>query len=504
MKNSLLFLLLLASLTVFSQSKNQAVEQSSIIPIFDSVYHWIRDVDNVDFEYDNREINKVYQDNNLISEVIQVWNGNTWENINLLTIAYDERHNEIYRLIQVWTGSEWINGGEYTCTYNENNQLISRKNMMWYETGWKNGSLVEFEYNDHGDLLSEYRQYGDSDGVNWIPDYLANYTYNENDYLVAGEYYTSWNLTDWGYGYKFTYTYDLNGNSIEYLYMNWNGTDWTNNSKINYSYDNANNMIAELIQTWDNNVWENTVLYNCAYDENNHLIEKITQTPFNNQWANSGKLNFTYDANYNLVQKTGQSWKNGAWKDNYQEISNYDEDDNLTSWLSQNWEDTAWIPNQQYLYTYDANNNQTSKVIQNWDSLQLVTSYVYIHEFDENNFLISMSHKTMENDGIEIRTADSTHYYFKTVLGMEEFPSDLTCMKLFPNPGKDYITIAIPENVQFKYSKLEIFDLKGQNIYIQSITDNLTKVNVGHFAPGLYAVKINCGGKISTMKFLKE
>jgi hypothetical protein len=504
MKKSLLFLLLLASLTVFSQSKNQAVEHTSTIQLFDSIYYWTWDDFSLSFENNFREIDLVYEDNNLVSELKQKWNDNDWENQYLFSLAYDDRHNETYKLQQRWIIDSWVNLYEYTHTYDVNNNLTGRKSLMWYETYWANSWLYNFEYDAHNNLISESQQIGDD--TEWTPHSQVNYTFDENNNLKVTESYNSWNGSYWDDGSKSIFTYDALHHLINNILQDWNGSEWINVAQYTWTYDNENNWTTELLLTWNGSIWEEVFLNTFTYDNNSNLIIKLKQTPDGNSWHNNYLVLYTYDPGANLTNELGKMWKSSLndWSNDYQDVYTYDSENNKTSWLELDWDGSDWIQGWNYVYTYDVNNNQTSLLRQLWNGTEMVHSHLDLKEFDENNFVICESGKSWEEDGISISGADTTHYYFKTVLGMEEFPSDLTCIKLFPNPGKDFITIAIPENVQLKYSKLEIFDLKGQNIYIQSITDNLTKVNVGHFAPGLYAVKINCGGKISTMKFLKE
>lgn len=71
-------------------------------------------------------------------------------------------------------------------------------------------------------------------------------------------------------------------------------------------------------------------------------------------------------------------------------------------------------------------------------------------------------------------------------------------LNVFPNPSKDQLTVSTNKLVK---GTLQIIDLQGQIMYIESINDTKT-IDVSNFASGLYIVRvIHENGTIQTSKF---
>ena len=111
----------------------------------------------------------------------------------------------------------------------------------------------------------------------------------DNGFLLIEEILQLWydpgsNWVDFG---KYTYTYDVNNNLIEWLRQEWNGYNWVNDWKRTYTYDVNNNMIEGLEQKWDGSIWVNEV----------------------NDW----KRTYTYDVNNKMIEQLYQKWDGSIW-----------------------------------------------------------------------------------------------------------------------------------------------------------------------------------------------
>ncbi|MCK9401630.1 MAG: T9SS type A sorting domain-containing protein [Bacteroidales bacterium] len=70
--------------------KHQTITQRSLIQIYDSIYYWDWDMDNVGWKINSKAVDVVYDaNNNLTSEIYQMWNDSIWINWYLLTYTYD-------------------------------------------------------------------------------------------------------------------------------------------------------------------------------------------------------------------------------------------------------------------------------------------------------------------------------------------------------------------------------------------------------------------------------
>ena len=71
----------------------------------------------------------------------------------------------------------------------------------------------------------------------------------------------------------------------------------------------------------------------------------------------------------------------------------------------------------------------------------------------------------------------------------------------FPNPGKDVLII----RTGLKDARLEVYDMNGRLIHRQDITENVTGIDAGGWAEGVYVWKVISNGKeVETGKWIKQ
>lgn len=77
-------------------------------------------------------------------------------------------------------------------------------------------------------------------------------------------------------------------------------------------------------------------------------------------------------------------------------------------------------------------------------------------------------------------------------------------VSLYPNPSKEFFTIAVPEGIS-KTGKFEIYNTIGQQISTKVISSDADlTVNVSNLSNGVYFLNLNLGGATKTLKFIKE
>ncbi|MHC5353920.1 S8 family serine peptidase [Myroides sp. LJL115] len=81
---------------------------------------------------------------------------------------------------------------------------------------------------------------------------------------------------------------------------------------------------------------------------------------------------------------------------------------------------------------------------------------------------------------------------------------DLT-FQVWPNPAPDKLHLLIPEQIVFDKNELEVYNIKGQLVYSKVIfkVDHY-ELNVAHFEPGLYFLKLKGSLKDYQAKFIKK
>ena len=77
-------------------------------------------------------------------------------------------------------------------------------------------------------------------------------------------------------------------------------------------------------------------------------------------------------------------------------------------------------------------------------------------------------------------------------------------ISVFPNPAKDELFISINHFKSKALSYLELYNISGQKVLDQVILQNNSKVDLSALSKGLYLLKTNVDGQVSTVKIIKE
>jgi len=115
--------------------------------------------------------------------------------------------------------------------------------------------------------------------------------------------------------------------------------------------------------------------------------------------------------------------------------------------------------------------------------------------------------KLTVSDGIRTKTIFKQKYIqVGECSGTEEPPSASAFFKVFPNPVNEQVTVEIDRNISGN-CKITLFDLTGCRLMeIQQIipAGNRISLNLREFCKGLYFLKVQAGGWISTVKLIKN
>lgn len=84
-----------------------------------------------------------------------------------------------------------------------------------------------------------------------------------------------------------------------------------------------------------------------------------------------------------------------------------------------------------------------------------------------------------------------------SLLGIDDLNELQKDLKVFPNPGKETVTIA-SNNSSIKMTNVEVYNLMGQKVYSSEIKSEKHKLDVSAFSAGIYNVLINTNkGKVT-------
>lgn len=77
-------------------------------------------------------------------------------------------------------------------------------------------------------------------------------------------------------------------------------------------------------------------------------------------------------------------------------------------------------------------------------------------------------------------------------------------LSVYPNPAKEELVVSVNNFKSNATSYLELYNIAGQKVLDQSILQNNTKVDLSALSKGLYLLKTNVEGTVSTVKIVKE
>lgn len=280
----------------------QSHESRSLVQLFDSIYYWAWDKLVDGWQYDEKYINIVYDaNNNLISEMQQIWEEGVFKNCNQLYYNYDANNRFTGELWQRWSPGGFENYEQTVVSYNDNGLPESELIQFWYENLWGTAFQSLYTYDAKGNLLNELmQQWIGSTCVNY---YQYTYTYDSNNNQTS-ELLQGWEYNAWQNLQRYIRTFDASNNLIIVLDQYWNYSDWADNTKTNYSYAENNNLIEEIMQMPDNDGWENHKKHSYLYDLRNNLINNLEQFWLGQYWVSIGQHNYKYDADNFQISDT--------------------------------------------------------------------------------------------------------------------------------------------------------------------------------------------------------
>jgi hypothetical protein len=181
---------------------------------------------------DSRILSTFNGNNNLTESVLQGWDEGMfmWYNISRETFAYDGHGNRTDSSTFGWVSDQWVEDMKITFSYDNDDNQIEELHQYYEEGQWINSWKFTYDYDANGNQTRFLEQYWD-DGTwenSWeeILAYDANNNVTEN----TGRYW-NWSINVWRTYDRHTYTYDIDGNQIEYLGQLWESSQWISDFK---------------------------------------------------------------------------------------------------------------------------------------------------------------------------------------------------------------------------------------------------------------------------------
>lgn len=280
---------------------------SELIGIYDSIFYWEWDAENLEWYQFSKRIEIQYNENHhQISGLNQKWTNGSWENWYSYTYSYDINDNIVSQLFQSWIENNWENSTLNLFTYDSNQNLVSLLTQNSVNNTWVNYSITISTFDENNNKISTLYQIWQNN--TWKNTSLNTYTYDENNNLISKIRQTWQYDNTWINSTKNIYTYDSYNNIWTILDQEWNDNNWEDYTLMTYNYNSFNNPVSAIEQIWNNNNWEDDLKYTYSYDENNNLIELLILYWYNNNWVNSWQNTSTFSPDNFMLSDVIKVW----------------------------------------------------------------------------------------------------------------------------------------------------------------------------------------------------
>lgn len=270
-------------------------------------------VDGINFQ-DNFRHTKSYNNNNsILLDKKQLWNGSVWLDNTRISKMYDGSDRLLQELKELDNGSGWENKTKYDYIYNDSE---NKSEILYYDKYEANAWVL------YRQTFNSLTATGTEQEV-WIrsiisgvlePDRKSIATITNNLYM--GEIVLTWDETltvpDWVNDEKLEVSYTVNDEWDKFEYFNWdkNTNDWEPEpyQRTSYIRDDATYDLIILVEDNGAGGWINSgrLLYNT--DGNGNLLSTSTES-----WDDSGGIwfrfstaTYEYDVNDNNTKITNQ------------------------------------------------------------------------------------------------------------------------------------------------------------------------------------------------------
>ena len=90
--------------------------------------------------------------------------------------------------------------------------------------------------------------------------------------------------------------------------------------------------------------------------------------------------------------------------------------------------------------------------------------------------------------------SEAKHLFsIKSVTAVESIEEE--SVRVYPNPAKDYLM------VEGEMTSIEVYNAIGQCVLTNTVSGNSTRISLAGFSNGVYFLRVNNNGKVSTRKF---
>ena len=362
---------------------------------------------------------------------------------------------------------------ELHTTYIFNGEFF-REESTWHDHGHPiiQERLVYTYENDKIKTIGHYWDYEN-------PNELWVYTYGDDGRLARKDYKELEYDSDFYRHYL--YEYENGGKTkIQNYWTSWPSQGMRLRQTIVYDYDDEYRLHTKLVEAYDaDGELTSSTLDTYTYTANGKQDTQITQVLTEGDWVNSHIMRYVYNENEQVTEQQDGSWSSSTndWNINRRVVFELSEDGTTytVSFYKKSGDEWVW----------DMFNNQT---ILFGDALKNQERTLRFYEDEIGN-----------GHGM-INQFEMTFIYTEEPIYMGANENGQTKCCVYPNPGKENITIEAPT----EDAVIRFYNQQGQLILARPF-DFSTQINTGNWPSGLYFWEIwHEYNRASSGKWVKE
>ncbi|NOX66409.1 MAG: T9SS type A sorting domain-containing protein [Chlorobi bacterium] len=431
------------------------------------------------------------------SSLCEEWIENNLVSTRLVTCTYDVDENLIGILLEEMKNGVWSNYSRTTKEYDSNGNVISDLYEKWYEVKWYNVTRKTYTYDSNGNRTSYAHE--SWRGTERVVDYRITYVYNSNNKVIILTY-GEWDGNNWKSGktWRYTYSYDYNGNETSSLEEELAFEDWVNISKTTNIYDSNGNNTYFLYQRWNGSDWINQSCFTSTFNSDGEKTSEFSQKWNGTSWINRRRDTYRLDFNGKLISHLEERWRDGNWKNANRNTNSYDYNGNKIFSLSENWKDSDWKNSSRIFYNYDINENFTGGLCESWSDGEWIKRegmFIFVDSFGN----------TYTHSGTKVDA------FYRKISEVVNTNLVYSLSQNYPNPFNPSTTIKyqISSNVKGETANvnLKVYDILGREVATlvnkeQSAGNYEVQFNASSLTSGIYFYQLKAGSFIESKKML--
>ncbi|MCF8367693.1 MAG: hypothetical protein K9G76_01530 [Bacteroidales bacterium] len=222
----------------------------------------------------------------LESELIQVFENESWVNYNLVSFYYMNaqliEEHEMY-----WNESKnvWEDNYRKLYSYNENNEISAVTHQYIFNGVYVNSSREVYKYDEQNRLVEKVVEKFEEAWTNFLK---YQYYYNAND-LIMEENLTYWEGENWGeVSFAVNHTYNKLNQLVSKEKSKTVGKKEKKLTREEYQFNTEGMLTGQVVSQWSNqkNKWINKNRAKYVNDLDGYIVTMLNQNKNKREWSN--------------------------------------------------------------------------------------------------------------------------------------------------------------------------------------------------------------------------